>query len=149
MSLGKNTHRLGGLTKDNIDFPKHLTPEIIHTAQFIYNAPTKEETKIRVEYCAKQIGDEAMSYAMSLLVLPYLMEMTKDTKDYKDFLASKKKTINQTSTTNKGRINSPLVHLIQQRYQTQSQKSRKLKSRFPLNKKGVPLLWVELLDLES
>ena len=37
MSLGKNTHRLGGLTKDNIDFPKHLTPEIIHTALFIYN----------------------------------------------------------------------------------------------------------------
>ena len=94
MSLGKNTHRLGGLTKDNIDFPKHLTPEIVHTALYIYNAPTKEETKIRVEYCAKQIGDEAMSYAMSLLVLPYLMEMTRDTQDYKDFLASKKKTIN-------------------------------------------------------
>jgi len=94
MPLGKRQQRLGNLTKDDINFPKHLTPEIVHTALYIYNAPTKEETKIRVEYCAKQIGDEAMSYAMSLLVLPYLMEMTKDTRDYKDFLASKKKTIN-------------------------------------------------------
>ena len=94
MSLGKNTHKLGNLTKEDINFPKYLTPEIIHSALFVHNAPTTEEIKTRVEYCAKQIGDEAMSYAMSLLVLPYLMEMTKDTKDYKDFLASKKKTIN-------------------------------------------------------
>ena len=89
-----NNDRLGNLTKEDINFPKHLTPEIIHTALFIHNASTKEETKIRVEYCAKQIGNEAMSFAMSLLVLPYLMEMTRDTKDYKDFLASRKKTIN-------------------------------------------------------
>ena len=93
MPLGKNQQRLGNLTKDNIDFPKHLTPEIIHSALFVHNAPTKAEIKVRVEYCAKQIGNEAMSYAMALLVLPTLMDMTRDTKDYKDFIASRKKTI--------------------------------------------------------
>ena len=94
MPLGKNTHRLGNLTKEDISFPKHLTPEIIHSALFVHNAPTKEEIKIRVDYCAKQIGDESMQYAMALLVLPHLIDKTRDTQDYKDFIASRKKTIN-------------------------------------------------------
>ena len=94
MPLGKRQQRLGNLTKEDINFPKHLTPEIIHSALFIHNAPTKEEIVIRSEYCAKQIGDEAIQYAMALLVLPHLIEHTKDTQEYKDFLASRKKTIN-------------------------------------------------------
>ena len=89
----KNNHKLGSLTRDDINFPKHLTPEIIHTALFIHNAPTKEETITRVKYCTKQIGEEAMQYAMALLVLPHLIEHTKDTQEYKDFQASRKKTI--------------------------------------------------------
>ena len=93
MPLGKRQQRLGNLTKDNISFPKHLTPEIIHSAMFVHNAPSKEEIRTRVEYCAKQIGDEAMSYAMALLVLPTLMDMTRDTTEYKDFLTSKKKNL--------------------------------------------------------
>ena len=95
MPLGKRQQRLGNLTKEDINFPKHLTPEIIHSALFVHNAPTKEEIKVRVEYCAKQIGNEAMSYAMALLVLPTLMDnMQQHSQDYKDFIASRKKTIN-------------------------------------------------------
>jgi len=94
MPLGKNTHKLGDLTRDDINFPKHLTPEIIHTAFFIHNAPDKLETITRVKFCTKQIGEQAMSYAMALLVMPHLIDQTKDTQEYKDFLASRKKTIN-------------------------------------------------------
>ena len=94
MPLGKNTHRLGNLTKEDINFPKHLTPEIIHSALFVHNAPTKQETITRVKYLTKQIGEEAMSYAMALLVVPWLMEQGKDSTLYKDFIASRKKTIN-------------------------------------------------------
>ena len=94
MPLGKNTHRLGNLTKEDINFPKHLTPEIVHSALFIHNAPDKAELITRVEYCAKQIGDEAMQYAMALLVLPHLVDKTKDSQEYKDFITSRKKTIN-------------------------------------------------------
>ena len=92
--MSKSNQRLGNLTKEDINFPKHLTPEIIHSALFVHNAPTKAEIAIRSEYCAKQIGNEAMQYAMALLVLPHLIENTKDTQEYKDFLASRKKTIN-------------------------------------------------------
>ena len=94
MLLSKNTHKLGNLTKDDINFPKHLTPEIVHTALYIHNAPSKEDIVKRTEYMSKQIGGEAMTYAMALLVLPHLINQTQHTTEYKDFLASKKKTIN-------------------------------------------------------
>ena len=94
MSLGKRQQRLGNLTKDDINFPKHLTPEIVHTALYIHNSPTNEDIRKRTEYMAKQIGGEAMTYAMALLVLPHLIDKTIDTQEYKDFLTSRKKTIN-------------------------------------------------------
>ena len=76
---------------EEIKFPKHLTPEIIHSALFIGNADNMESAGHRIEYCAKQLGDEAMSYAMALLILPTLMELTKDSKEYKDFQEMRKK----------------------------------------------------------
>ena len=90
----RNNDRLGNLTKDDINFPKWLTPEIVHTALYIHNAPSQEDIIKRTEYMAKQIGNESMHYAMALLVLPHLIDKTRDTQEYKDFLASKKKTIN-------------------------------------------------------
>ena len=72
-------------TQGAINFPKHLTPEVIHSALFIHNADSKEETYKRVEHCAKLIGDELMSYAMSLLVLPMLMNNMKQSNEYKEW----------------------------------------------------------------
>jgi len=92
--MSKNIHKLGNLTRDDINFPEHLTPEIVHTALFIHNAPSKEEMTKRVEHSAKLIGGEAMTFAMALLVLPHLVDNTTQSKDYKDFIASRKKTIN-------------------------------------------------------
>jgi hypothetical protein len=39
MPLGKKTTTIRKLNKDDIKFPKHLTPEIVHTALYIHNAP--------------------------------------------------------------------------------------------------------------
>ena len=94
MPLGKRQQRLGNLTKEDINFPKHLTPEIVHTALYIHNADSKEDVIKRSEYMAKQIGGEAMTYAMALLVLPHLIDNTIHSQDYKDWQAMKKKTIN-------------------------------------------------------
>ena len=81
-------------TEGNLNFPKHLTPEIIHSALFVYNAQDKDAVAKRVEYCAKQIGDEAMSYAMAMLVLPELQKMTMQTDEYKSWLEKRFKTLN-------------------------------------------------------
>ena len=94
MSKLKPNQRLGNLTRDDINFPKWLTPEIVHTALYIHNAPSKEDIVKRAEYMSKQIGNESMTYAMALLVFPHLIDNTTSSQEYKDFLASKKKTIN-------------------------------------------------------
>ena len=92
--MTKANQRLGNLTEQDINFPKHLTPEIVHTALYIHNASDKIETMNRVKYCTKQIGEQAMSYAMALLVMPMLMDNMRDSDVYKDFITSRKKTIN-------------------------------------------------------
>ena len=92
--MTKANQRLGNLTKEDINFPKHLTPEIVHASLYVHNARDKQETITRVKYLTKQMGEQAMSYAMALLVLPWLMEQGKDSTLYKDFIASRKKTIN-------------------------------------------------------
>jgi|TARA_R100001530_G_scaffold2114_1_gene3570 hypothetical protein len=92
--MTKANQRLGNLTEQDINFPKHLTPEIVHTALYIHNASDKIETMNRVKYCTKQIGEQAMSYAMALLVMPMLMDNMRDSDLYKDFITSRKKTIN-------------------------------------------------------
>ena len=76
-------------TDGQLNFPKHLTAKIIHSALFIYNAKNEEETIKRIDYLAKQIGDKDMTYVMALLILPQLMDMTRDTKEYKTFLEDK------------------------------------------------------------
>ena len=80
-------------TDGTVTFPKHLTPKIIHSALFVFNAP-KEEVAQRVQYCAKQIGDEAMSFAMALLVLPELQKMTMQSNEYKEWQAQRFKNLN-------------------------------------------------------
>ena len=92
--MSKSNQRLGNLTDKDINFPKHLTPEIVHTALYIHNAPSKEDIVKRTEYMSKQIGGEAMTFAMALLVLPHLIDNTIHSQDYKDWQAMKKKTIN-------------------------------------------------------
>ena len=79
---------------EGVLFPKHLSPKIFHSALFIYNAKSAEETKQRVEYCANEIGDESMSFAMAMLMLPTLMNSMANTNEYKDWQQSRIKTLN-------------------------------------------------------
>ena len=92
--MTKPNERLGNLTKKDINFPKWLTPEVVHTALYVHNAPTTEDIKARVEFCAKQIGDDAMSYAMALLVLPTLMDNMTHSPDYAEWKKNKHKRFN-------------------------------------------------------
>ena len=89
MTLEKEKQFGRDWTDGQLKFPKHLTAKIIHSALFIYNADSNEETIKRIDYLAKQIGDKDMTYVMALLILPQLMDMTRDTKEYKTFLEDK------------------------------------------------------------
>ena len=78
----------------DINFPEHLTPKIVHMALFIHNAKDKAETVTRVKFCTKEHGEKMMTYVMALLILPMLMDNMKQSTDYTNFIASRKKTIN-------------------------------------------------------
>ena len=81
-------------TQGALNFPKHLTPEVIHSALFIHNAKSREETMQRVEHCAKLVGDETMTYVMSQLILPTLMDNLKQSQEYKEWLDNRYKKLN-------------------------------------------------------
>ena len=78
-------------TQGEVNFPKHLTPEVIHSALYIHNADSKEESLIRVEYIAKLVGDETMTYVMSQLILPTLMDNLKQSQEYKEWIDNRYK----------------------------------------------------------
>ena len=81
-------------TDGELKFPEHLTPKVIHSALFIYNADSTEETKQRVEHCAKLIGDKAMSFAMAMLMLPTLMNSMADSEEYRTWNEQRIKRLN-------------------------------------------------------
>jgi len=78
----------------DINFPEHLTPKIVHSALFIHNAKDKAETVTRVKFLTKELGEKTMTYVMALLILPMLMDNMQQSKEYTNFIASRKKTIN-------------------------------------------------------
>ena len=90
----KNINRLGNLTEEDINFPKWLTPEVVHTALYIHNAESKEEIIKRTEHCSKLIGGEAMTFAMALLVLPTLMNNMQHSEEYKTWQDKRFKSLN-------------------------------------------------------
>ena len=81
-------------SEGELKFPEHLTPKVIHSALFIYNADSIEETKQRTEHCAKEIGDKAMSFAMAMLMLPTLMNSMAQSEEYMTWNETRIKTLN-------------------------------------------------------
>jgi len=66
-------------TDEDIKFPSHLTPEIIHSALYIWNAGDDNiEGGRRIDYLHKNLGAKKMAFIMSILVLPDLIELIMD-----------------------------------------------------------------------
>ena len=81
-------------TDGELKFPEHLTPKIIHAALFIYNADSKEQSNKRMEHCAKELGDKAMSFTMSILLLPTLMNKMAQSQEYSEWQEQRHKKLN-------------------------------------------------------
>ena len=71
-------------------YPKHLDMYVFHMSRWISQAKDEQETIQRVEFCTREFGGEFTSYAMAILCIPKLMDMTKDSTEYTDFLKQKK-----------------------------------------------------------
>jgi hypothetical protein len=81
-------------TDGELKFPEHCTPKIIHALLFIYNADSKEQSDKRIEYCAKELGDKSMSFIMSILLLPTLMNKMAQSEEYITWNEQKYKKLN-------------------------------------------------------
>ena len=65
--------------------PKHLSSSVLSGALYIHNGKDTQEKLERSEQVLNKIGTELASYAMALLVLPQMMDMMRDSQEYKDF----------------------------------------------------------------
>ena len=65
--------------------PKHLSSSVLSGALYIHNGKDADEKIARTEQVLKKIGPELASYAMALLVLPQMMDMMRDSREYKEF----------------------------------------------------------------
>ena len=58
---------------------------VFHMARWISLAKDEQETIERVEFSTREFGGEFTSYAMAILCIPKLMDMTRDTMEFKEF----------------------------------------------------------------
>ena len=66
-------------TEGQVKFPPHFTPEIIHSALYIWNAgDNHKEGGNRIDYLHKNLGAKKMAFIMSILVLPDLIDVIMD-----------------------------------------------------------------------
>ena len=79
---------------DKLRVPEHLDLDIIKGALYIHNADNKQQADDRIHFLVKKLGDRKMTYVMAILMLPYLMEMVENSKEYKDYFEERKKRLN-------------------------------------------------------
>jgi hypothetical protein len=83
---------------DKVEYPEHLTEEIIKGALFVHNAPNKDEAQNRINFLVEELGYKTSTYIMALLMLPFLMDIVEKSEEYKEHMASRmasrKKTLN-------------------------------------------------------
>ena len=65
--------------------PKHLSSSVLSGALYIHNGKDADEKIARTEQVLKKIGKELTSYALALLVLPQMVDMMRDSREYKEF----------------------------------------------------------------
>ena len=65
--------------------PKHLSSSVLSGALYIHNGKDAQDKLKRSEQVLNKIGTELASYAMALLVLPQMMDMMRDSQEFKDF----------------------------------------------------------------
>ena len=64
--------------------PNHLQPKILSAVAFINSAqPNLNKAVERINTCNKHLSDKEMMYVMSLLVFDKIIDMVKDSDDFK------------------------------------------------------------------
>ena len=70
--------------------PIYLQPRILSAVSYIHQSPNKEIGLERINKVSKKLSDREMLYVMSLIVFDSLLDMVKDSEDFKKFVVDKK-----------------------------------------------------------
>ena len=65
--------------------PEYLQPKILSAVAFINSvAPNMSKSVERINTCMKHLSDKEMTYVMSLLVFDKIIDMVKDSDEFKN-----------------------------------------------------------------
>ena len=68
--------------------PNHLQPKILSAVAFINSAsPNINKAVERINRCNKHLSDREMTYVMSLLVFDKIIDMVKDSDEFKNHVS--------------------------------------------------------------
>jgi len=70
--------------------PIYLQPRILSAVSYIHVAPSKEVALERINKVSRKLSDREMLYVMSLLAFDNLLDMVRDSADFKDFVKIKR-----------------------------------------------------------
>jgi len=76
--------------------PDHLQPKILSAVAFINSvAPNMSKSVERINTLMKHLSDKEMTYVMSLLVFDKIIDMVKDSDEFRNHVSTmKERTIN-------------------------------------------------------
>ena len=70
--------------------PIYLQPRILSAVSYIHVAPSQEIALERINKVSRKLSDREMLYVMSLLAFDNLLDMVKDSDDFKNFVNIKR-----------------------------------------------------------
>jgi hypothetical protein len=70
--------------------PIYLQPRILSAVSYIHVAPSQEIALERINKVSRKLSDREMLYVMSLLAFDNLLDMVKDSDDFKSFVDTKR-----------------------------------------------------------
>ena len=70
--------------------PIYLQPRILSAVSYIHLSPNKEIGLERINKMARKLSDREMMYVLSLLVFDNILDMVRDSQDFKKFVNIKR-----------------------------------------------------------
>ena len=70
--------------------PIYLQPRILAAVSFIHRSPNKEIGVERINKVSRKLSDREMMYVLSLLVFDNILDMVRDSDEFKNYVSTKR-----------------------------------------------------------
>ena len=70
--------------------PIYLQPRILSAVSYIHQSPNKEIGLERINKVSRKLSEREMLYVLSLLAFDNLLDMVKDSEEFKNFAPTKR-----------------------------------------------------------